>query len=80
MAIDVIIVVQYYNGGFLPDILPLILVPIVVRFDGTIMVFYYYYPFQYIYVLQHCLLFCFVWLPCLTINNASVQYNGGLQT
>ena len=26
----------------------------------------------------HCFCFVFVWCPCMAINNASVQYNGGL--
>ena len=42
------------NGEFLPDILLLTQAPIVVWFDGTIVV-YCYYPFSY--VLLHCLLF-----------------------
>ena len=25
----------------------------------------------------HCLLFCCIWCPCMTINNVNVQYNGG---
>ena len=53
MAINVIV---QYNGGFLPDILLLTQAPIVVWFDGIIIV-YYYYLFNYV---LHCLLFCFV--------------------
>ena len=34
--------VQYYNGGFLPDILLLTQAPSVVWFDGIIIVDYYY--------------------------------------
>ena len=45
----------------------------VLRFDGTIIV-YYYYPFNYV---LYRLLFCYVWWPCMAIN-ISVQYNGGL--
>ena len=38
-----------------------------VRFDGTIIFNYILYDF------------CFVWCPCMAINNISVQqYNGGL--
>ena len=66
MAINVII---QYNGEFLPDILLLTQAPIVVWFDGTIIV-YFYYPFNYIL----CLLFCLVAL------HVSVKYNGGLRS
>ena len=69
MAINVIV---QYNGGFLPDILLLTQAPIVVWFDGIIIV-YYYYLFNYV---LHCLLFCFVWWPGMAIN-VSVQHNGG---
>ena len=69
----VINVIVQYNGGFLLDILLLTQVPIVVWFDGSIIV-YHYYPLNY--VLQ-CLMFCDVWWLCMAIY-LSVQYNGGL--
>ena len=62
-----------YNGGFLPEILLLTQAPILVGFDDTIIV-YYYYPLDY--VLQG-ILFSSVWWLCMVIN-ISVQYNGGL--
>ena len=70
MAITVIV---QYNDGFLPDILLLTQAPIFVWFDGPIVV-YYYYPFNYV---LHCIMFCYVWWPCMAIN-VNVQYNGGL--
>ena len=45
-----------YNGGFLPDILPLTQALIFLWFDGTIII-YYYYVFNYV---LHYLLFCYV--------------------
>ena len=72
MAINVIV---QYNGGFLPDILLLTQAPIFVWFDDTIIVYSYYYPLNY--VLQQCLVFCYVWWLCMAIN-ISVQYSGGL--
>ena len=51
----VINVIVQCNDGFSPDILLLTQAPILVWFDGTIIV-YYYYPFNY--VLQ-CLMFCY---------------------
>ena len=71
MAIKVIV---QYNGGFLPDILLLTQALIFVWFDGTIIVYYNYYPLNY--VLQ-CLLFCYVWWLCMAIN-ISVRYHGGI--
>ena len=59
------------NGGFLHDILQLTQAPIVVWFDGLIIV-YYYYLFNYV---LSCIVFC-VWWPGMAIN-VSVQYNGG---
>ena len=50
MAIHVIV---QYSSGFVPDILLLTQAPIVVWFEGNIIV-YYYYPFNYV---LHCLLF-----------------------
>ena len=61
------------NGGFLPYILLLTQAPVFVRFDGTIIV-YYYYPLNC--VLQCLLFFHASWL-CM-VANISVQYNGGL--
>ena len=64
MAVYVIV---QCNGGFLPEtFLLLTQAPIVVWFDGTIIIIVYY-----------CLLFCFAWWPCITIN-VSLQYNSGL--
>ena len=51
MAINTAII--QYNGGFLPEFLLLTQAPILVWFDGTIIV-YGYYPFNYV---LHCLLF-----------------------
>ena len=53
-----------YDSGFIPDILLLTQAPILAWFDGTIIA-YYYYPFNYV---LHCLLFCYVWWPCMAIN------------
>ena len=50
--------------------------PIFVLFDASIIfVLLLYYPLNY--VLQKCLLFCYVWWLCLAIST-SVQHNGGL--
>ena len=46
-----------YTSGFLPDILLFTQAPILVWFDGTIIVHYKYYPLNC--VLQ-CLMFCYV--------------------
>ena len=67
MAINVVVL---YNVGFLSDILLSTQAPFVVWFDGTTIV-YYYYPF-FNYVL-HCLLFCVVWWPYISVQ----YYNGG---
>ena len=61
MAINVIV---QYNGGFLPDILLLTQAPIVVWFDGIIIV-YSYYLFNYV---LHYLMFCIAWWPAMAIN------------
>ena len=50
-----------YNGGYLLDVLLLTQAPTVVRFDGFISVYYFYF-FNYI------LRFCFVWWPGIVIN------------
>ena len=64
-----------YNGELLTDIILLTQAPIVVWLDDTIIVVYYHYPFNY--VLQYCLLFCFVWWSRMAID-IRVQYNDGL--
>ena len=69
MAINVFV---QYNGRFLPDILLLTQAPIVVWFDGIIIVCYHYL-FNYV---LHCLMFYFVWWPGMAIN-VRVHYNGG---
>ena len=72
MVINVLIVsYSTYNGGFLLDILLLTQAPIFVWFDGTISA-YYYYPFNY--VLQHCLLSCYVWWLCMAIDITPLFY------
>ena len=71
----VINVIVQYNGGSLPYSLLLTKAPICVWFDGTSVVYYYYYPLNYD-VLQ-CLLFCYAWWLCMAIN-ISVQHNDGL--
>ena len=53
-----------YNGGSLPDILPLTQAPIVVWFDGIVIV---YCDYLFNYVLR-CLLLCFVWWPGMATN------------
>ena len=50
----VINVIVRYNGGFLPDIFLLTQAPIVVWFEGIIIVYYYYLSITY------CIVFCFV--------------------
>ena len=70
MAINEIV---QYTVGFLPDILLFTQAPILVWFDGSIIV-HCYYPLNYI--LQQCLMFCYVWGLCMVVN-ISVQYNGG---
>ena len=52
MAINVFV---KYNGGFLPDILLLTQAPIHVWFDGTIMVYHYYNPLNYVLQCVLCL-------------------------
>ena len=42
--------VQYYNGGFLPHHLLLIQGPIVIWFDGIIIIVYYYYIVYHYYL------------------------------
>ena len=69
MAINIFI---QYNGGFLP-ILLLTQAPIIVWFDGTIMVYYYYSTLLTMYYSVSC----YVWWLFMAIN-ISVQYNGGL--
>ena len=60
-------------SGFLPDILLFTQAPILVWFDGTIIVHSYY---RLDYVLQ-CLMFCYAWWLCCMVINISGQYNGG---
>ena len=48
--------------------------PIVIWFNGTVIV-YYYRPIQLCTTL---FLFCFVSCPCMAINVINGQYNGGL--
>ena len=60
-------------SAFLPDILLFTLASILVWFDGSIIV-HYYYPLNF--VLQR-LMFCYVWWLCMAIN-ISAQYNGEL--
>ena len=72
MAINVIV---QDKGGFLSDILRLTKAPILVWFDGTI-ILYYYCPLNY--VLLQSLMFCYVWRLCMAIDISVQQYNGGL--
>ena len=71
-----------YNGGCLPDISLLTQGPIVVWFDGIIIVYYYTINTRYLFLLCTALSFCFccVWWPGMAINVVvvSLQYNGGL--
>ena len=74
-----------YNGGFLLDILLLTQGPIVVWFDGIVIV-YYCYLFNHVvcvfffFIMYYCcsitFCFCCVWWPGMAIN-LSVEYNGG---
>ena len=84
MSINVI--VQLYNGGFLPEILLLTQVPIFEWFHGTIIVLrsniittlltMHYLSSVFLKKNQNAL--CYVWWLCMAINNVSVQYNDGL--
>ena len=73
MAIKLIV---QYNGGFLPDILLWAQALIFVQYGSMTLISFVYYYYLFNFVL-HCLLFCYVCSPCMTIN-VSVQYNGGL--
>ena len=70
MAINVIV---QYNGGFLPDILPLFLYGSMALFSYIITTLLTMYYIVFCFVMFGC----YVWWPCMAIN-VSVQYNGGL--
>ena len=76
MAIIYNVIVQY-NGGFLPDIIILFTqAPILIWFDGTIIVYYFYYTTL---LAMHYIVFCLFMFggPAWRLN-VSIQYNGGL--
>ena len=66
-----------YNGGFLPYIL-LLTQPPTVACSSMLLLYYRISLLVYSFNnLLHCLLFCYVWCPCMAIN-VSAQFNGGL--
>ena len=73
MTVNVIV---QYNGGFLryftfdPS-------PNVVWFNGTIISYVITTLLNMYFEVLHCVMFCFVWWPCMAIN-VRVQFNGGL--
>ena len=69
MAINGIV---QYTSGFFPDILLFTQAPILVWFDGMIIV-HYYYPLNCTTVFM----FCYDRWLCMVINIISAQYNGG---